>query len=81
MSRIRDDDPRVVARIGRGRGHGRYRPSAWHERDNFPTVERAREYAELRARMYPQTPYRVVKLHDRYAVQYVPAWKLEGETA
>lgn len=76
MSRIRDDDPRVVLRIG-GQRRRTFRPSDWHERDNFRTLPEANAYARALARQYPVTPYRVVRLSRRYTVEYVlpEAWR------
>lgn len=85
MSRIRNDDPRVTDRIGRGRGHERYRPGLWHERDNFATRDTAVGWARCLARMYPVTPYRVVRMRhraaERWSVQYVPSWNLSPKGA
>ena len=59
-----------------------YDQSAWVERDNFPTASQARGYASFLARQYPATPYRIVKVRGnqhmptRWAVMYVPEWKL-----
>lgn len=75
MSRIRDDDPRVVLRIGAQRTRT-FRPSDWYERDNFRTYPEADAYARHMARQHPPTPYRVVRLSRRYAVEYVPSWVL-----
>lgn len=70
---------RVLARIGKPAVHlPRYRASDWQERDNFPSLEEARSYARWKSRQYPITPYRVVRLDDRYVVQFVPEWNLKG---
>ena len=75
MSAVRDDDPRVVLRIGAQRERA-FGPSAWVERDNFRTFPEADGYARMMSRLHPPTPYRVVRYRRRYAVQYVPAWML-----
>lgn len=67
----------VLEAVGRVDG-SIYKPRDWHERDNFPTLDAARAYATFMARMHPPTPYRIVARGRRFAVQYVPAWRLRN---
>lgn len=67
----------VIETIGKAKVHQvEYAKSDWQERDNFETIEQAREYAQFKCRMYPVTPYRIRQLRGRFAVEFVPEWNL-----
>ena len=71
----------IIALIGSRANHAPdYRPSDWHERDNFTTEEAARSYAGTLSRLYRRTPYRVTATpaRRRYFVEYVPEWRLRS---
>ena len=65
----------VLATIGKT-DQSAYESSDWVVRDNFDTMGQAESYAISKSRMYPATPYRIRELRGRFAVEFVPEWKL-----
>lgn len=69
----------VLETIGKPTVHvPSYASGDWHQRENFTTIEHAREYAAFKSRQYPLTPYRIRELRGRFVVEYVPEWKLQS---
>ena len=75
----------VVEAIGRKSVHvPTYPASAWRDRDSFQAIDQARGYARYLSRMYPATPYRIIRVRRRaypFVVRFVPAWKLQEVSA